>query len=401
MPPRKPRTTTDAAATAPTTTSSTTTPAAPAAPAAAPTTPAPVPTPSAAPAVTSVAATTDDSAKTEKSPPKQPTFDRYGLLVAPARTAAHIKAALAKPNVSAEISRLDALLKVTLDGDAHKVLKANLDDEQKKITRVSNDLPIAMTTLVEAVITELLERGIDDATKGGSKSNVDVRNLHAGDPLPLSPLYVLCPTWRNYSEADEEVQRAAIAEQSKIQRELKAARAAATASGQPLPPAPAKPTVADDDENAEGAGTTFNAYVGKIITNLKLTRKTNKNVRMAVRVVPVISQLVTEMIRSLTNCTEITVREIHDVRTLTVKDFVQTLQTLFAYNHQSVILDSVGQSDRCSHYSPVLEPLLASISQKVGIHARYVEQERAAQDARKVAKEAEAASTTPTDVATA
>jgi hypothetical protein len=323
------------------------------------------------------------------------------LLVAPARTAAHIKAALAKPTVSAEITRLDALLKATPEGDAHKELKTKLDDEQKKITRVSNDLPIAMTTLVEAVITELLERGIDDATKGGSKSNVDVRNLHAGDPLPLAPLYVLCPTWRNYSEADEEVQRAAIAEQSKIQRELKAARAAATAAGQPLPPAPVKPVVSDDDENAEGAGTTFNAYVGKIITNLKLTRKTNKNVRMAVRVVPVISQLVTEMIRSLTNCTEITVREIHDVRTLTVKDFVQTLQTLFAYNHQSVILDRVGQSDRCSHYSPVLEPLLASISQKVGIHARYVEQERAAQDARKLAKEAEAAAATPAVAATA
>lgn len=357
-------------------------------------TPAAAPVVEVAPVVaTPVATPTADTPKPERVP-KAPKADRHGLYVATARTAAHIKAALAKPNVSAEILRLDTLLKATEDTEAHKALKEQLDEEQKKITRVSNDLPIAMTTLVEAVITELLERGIEDATKGGSKSNVDVRNLHAGASLPLSPLYVLCPTWRNYSEANEEVQRTAIAEQCKIQRELKAARVAAEKEGRPLPPAPAKEAEDDDDEDAEGAGTTFNAYVHKVITHLRLTRKQNKGVRMAVRVVPVISQLVSEMIRSLTNCTEITVREIHDVRTLTVKDFIQTLQTLFAYNHQSLILDHAGPSVRCSHHSPVLEPLLTTIQQKVEIHEQFVKQERAAQEARKLAK-AEAAATTP------
>lgn len=359
----------------------------------------------AAPAVVVAAAApvAEPQAKPEKKTPKPPKTDRLGFLVATARSSAHIKRALAKPVVDAQVRAITARLETITDTEERKAVKEQLDEEQKKITRVSNDMPVAMTAVVEAVITELLVHGIEDATRGGAKSNVDVRNLHAGEPLPLAPLYALCPTWRNYSEQREDVERAAIAERSKQQRELKAARQAAIDAGNPPPAAAPAATTGgdeDDDEHDDETNTTFRAYVSKVISHLRLTLTQNRNVRMGVRVVPVLSDLVTEMIHSLTRSTEIAAREIHNVRTMTVNDFTHTLQIIFNHYHQSVAYDAVGPSDHCSYSSPVLAPLLETLKQKVAKHAEFTEQDRKAQQDRKKAADAAAATDATATAAT-
>jgi hypothetical protein len=371
----------------------------------APVAPAPVVTPVApAPAVAHEADDNDDSADEDSN-------DNAVSKISPARCSLHIKFALSKPVVEEEIRRLttliaplettlkpatDAVAAATVAYKADKTpankaavdaattrltalpeyasyesLKSQREREQKKITRVSDGMPIAVAIVVESALREILERGIDAATTNNTKGGtVNVKHLRNGPALPLSPLYANCPVWRDHTDAQEDVLQDEHSRATRAARELNKANKAAGK-------APETPT--------HHKSNSFKSYIKKVIDDIREARKSitsEHTFRMSSRVDIFLSDLTIQMIHSLVRSTEINSRSVAKVRTMQVADFGEALQFIFNHYQMSSITDEVGESSLCCFRSPQVTALQTLIEQKITLHATISEQNRQERQAR-------------------
>lgn len=378
--------------------------AAPVAVAAAPVAVAPVVAP-----VAPVAAPVPDTTAAVAVEVKKPTRERVDTVIqldiSHARCATHLRKHLdAKDNTEslkklrARVKDLSTQLKAeNLPATEHASLTAQVAELQAKITaqsketiRISGDTPIAIATIWDYAIKELLEHAISAAARGG-QSSISMAHVHEppvdGTPLVYAPLYNRCKSWLSYSVANENVLQQARAAQNKLDKERRAAKkaaeaaaiTAATASGavptssavEAAVAAAAVATVATTDAAAAAAAedesgeTTFITYVDNAYRRIRPNPDEHK-FRISFRVREHLSDLISEGIERIALLSRVLVTQVDDVRTMST-DHVKAVANILVLN------DDRPQSE--------IDEVLAAVSEKLTQYKNYNDAERSRKEA--------------------
>jgi len=306
-----------------------------------------------------------------------------GLNVSQARVTSHLKNNLGDPESEARIKELRGQLKAAKDaGDDAQAeeLKAQINEEAKKLVRISSDAPIALATAADVMVKELIRHAMHQA-HAADRRMVEVSHIHSGQVAELStwPLFRNLPSFENYSEeAEEELKR----KRAAVNKEAKEAREAKKGAAEPQRPAangapalakgaakggakaPAVEEPADEepgDLEPHTGKTTFFTYVESALKKVKDEGASFRNMRVSNRLREYCADLITELIVRFSRLARIMVMSVMDVRTLTADHIVSIVRVLMVDEHRA---------------DDVVEETVAHIRDKLEVFREHVKAER-------------------------
>lgn len=309
-----------------------------------------------------------------------------GLDVSQARVTSHLKNNLGDAESEALIKELRGQLKAAKDaGDDAQAeeLKAQINEEAKKLVRISSDAPIAVATAADVMVKELIRHAMLQA-HAADRRMVEVCHIHNGQTSELStwPLFRNLPSFEGYSEeAEEELKRkrAAANKEAKEAREAKKGaaeqRPAAANGAAPAPAkggakgaakAPAAPAEEPADEEPgdlepHTGKTTFFTYVEGALKKVKGEGPDFRNMRVSNRLREYCADLITELIVRFSRLARIMVMSVMDVRTLTADHIVSIVRVLMVDEHRA---------------DAAVEDMIALIKEKLKAYHEHIKAER-------------------------
>ncbi len=316
-----------------------------------------------------------------------------GLDVSQARVTSHLKNNLGDAESETRIRELREQLKTAKEAgdDAQaKELKTQINEEAKKLVRISSDAPIALATAADIMVKELIRHSMLQA-HAADRRMVEVSHIHTGQAVELStwPLFRNLPSFEDYSEeAEEELKRkrAAANREAKEAREAKksaaeqrpaangttpaqaksGAKSAAKAPAPPVAPAPPaaeEPADTEEPENLEPhtGKTTFFTYVESALKKVKDEGPNFRNMRVSNRLREYCADLIAELIVRFSRLARIMVMDVMDVRTLTADHIVSIVRVLMVDEHRE---------------AAVIEETVAHIKEKLEVFREHVKVER-------------------------
>ncbi len=309
-----------------------------------------------------------------------------GLDVSQARVTSHLKNNLGDPESETRIKELRGQLKTAKEaGDEAQAeeLKLLINEEAKKLVRISSDAPIALATAADVMVKELIRHAMQQA-HAADRRMVEVSHIHSGQITELStwPLFRNLPSFENYSEdAEEELKRkrAAANKEAKEAREAKkgaaeqqrpaapsvaAVPAKGGAKGGAKAPAPVVEEPADEepgDLEPHTGKTTFFTYVESALKKVKDEGPNFRNMRVSNRLREYCADLITELIVRFSRLARIMVMSVMDVRTLTADHIVSIVRVLMVDEHRA---------------DDIVEETITHIKEKLEVFREHVKAER-------------------------
>lgn len=315
-----------------------------------------------------------------------------GIDIPPARCCTHFKGALGRdPNMDNQMKELRKRIKAAATDEEKKTLKEELKQLSSGQTRLSVNTSTAGAVISEYMVKELLSHGMAQAVSG-EKTMLEVKHLHEGSvkTLVTYPLFQNLPSWVNYSPEGESAIKARQAAENKKHKQAaeakktaeakkaepkKAPKAEAAKKGAPKKAEPKKAAEApkkaetkkvetkkaepkkaaeaakkaepkkvetktakkavevtddaDSDDAKTGGKTGFKSYIDAAITSIHTAAPEYADLRTAMRVREVLSDLVIELLKHISHLGAIHVRD-EEIRTLSPKIIKTIIRILLA-----------------------------------------------------------------------
>lgn len=303
------------------------------------------------------------------------------ISISSARCQSHMKATLTPAEVEVQLIEKRAALKVAKDA-AKEADRALADDATvvalKKeiyaigadVVRIGSDAPVAMATLADMVVKDVLEFAMDQ-TLAAEHKMVEVAAIHSGKPQNMKVWPVICnlPAISEYNpehEAELRKERAAANKVQKLAREAKKAakdgkEVTAEAKEAAEAVAAQKDAPADDDEQ-HGPATTFHTYVDNATKAVKADDK-YKTMRVSHRLRDVVADLVAQLVSNLSLVAKVNVQDLLDVSTLKACHLQSTIKAIYVHAYGTE--DNQGMKE-----------VLAYIDEKVRRYKDHVQAEK-------------------------
>lgn len=302
---------------------------------------------------------------------RQQLTDVLGISISPARCAAHLKKNLSNKEVDTEIDKLREQLKVTVDEEEKKRLKASVSLLSQKVIRISNETATVMAVICDGFVEDLLKHSIHE-TLASNRKMVDVNYIMSGDHKKnlYYSIYHKLPSFADYdAKTYEEFRKKKAEDNKKSKKDKKESEAAAeqaavavtsTVAGTATAiPTDVVPVVTSDDGK-----TTFNTYIDAVLKNVKkdLQLAENIKIRTSIEVRDFLSDMIIECIKRFVTLSKIFVQQIMGVRTMNA-------------NHIKAIIHMFMKDE--GNTDEQIDTVINRINEKIGLFQKHLATEKA------------------------
>jgi hypothetical protein len=308
-----------------------------------------------------------EAAESDKKKRRQ-IADVLELAISPARCQSHMKHHLTPPEVAAQLLEHRQVLKELKEQEkagedvAEEIAaqKAVIAEFNKNVMHLGGDAYVAMATVCDLTVKELLRFVMEETVTGGRKI-VEVQYLHTENATNLVswPLIRNLPAIVGYDPAAEEALKKARADENRAHKEARAAHKAAVEAGLEEP-AGKRARARDDYDEEDGVTTNFQTYIDHATKELK-QEEAFSALRISNRVREYVSDLVVQLIERFTTLTQIVVLDVLAVRTLNAKHIKAVVRMLLTDEGRA-------QSD--------IDEFLEAVDGKLAAHKEHLETEK-------------------------
>jgi len=343
---------------------------------------------------------------------RQMHLEVLGIDIPPARCVTHLKNQLIPPQIAEGLKKLNEELKVykkeevpvVPEGEQpvvetaaetkkrietvrakHKDRVAEIYAEIAKTSiRISNDAPIAVATICNHSLREIINHAIQQ-TIAADRKIVEVHHIHSGSVKSLLtyPIWRNLPTIINYDAAyedglkkDRSTQNKTIKEEREVRKKEREER---EKDGEKIEKLRKPRDPKKSDSSKEVSETTFITYVDKAFKRIRDDEQ-NKGMRVSYRIREYCSDLIHDLIIRLANIAKIIVQDVSGVRTLNA-DHIISIVKLF-------MIDEGKTADEFKKIDDVMRGKLADYKEhaqkeKLGKEEKMTDDEKMEKTAKK------------------
>ena len=258
-----------------------------------------------------------------------------GVNISQARCLAHLKYHLTDDLIDTKIKEI-RLLQKTEPNEEHQ---AKLVELSKNVVRISSETPIAIATLCDNFVKELIKHGMNQAIASDRK-NVDIKHLQMGDltTLVYYPMFKNLSCFVNYSEV-EKVKKVEVV---KVEMVIK------------------EETTDVESEDEGPTQTSFITYVENAIKSIK-KEEMYSTLRINNKVREYLSNMVTELIQRISILSKLLVQKVINVRTMTADHIKSAIMIIMVDN-------------KCTEES--ITAIIDFINDKIKLYQEHIKSEK-------------------------